>query len=161
MTGERVALPGYALCAWLVLLPVADALALMLPLVPGDVAWRYAMASIMSRALMTPLLGVFCATVVASVFGHQRIHRVIAGVSVLGSLGLVLILALFLVASPTIAAEAAGGQLPAFGVRWALAVMKLVFGIAFLGLAASANRSLGQSSGEQAGIVWRAADASS
>lgn len=69
------ATPVYLLAAGLFLFPLLDAFPAMLPLRPGQTAWRFGAATIASRALLVSLGGLVLALTVAALHGHREVQR--------------------------------------------------------------------------------------
>lgn len=151
----RLAVPGYAVCAWLVLAPLLDATALILPPSLGVPEWRYSMATVLSRAVMTPMLGLFLFHALAWALEHPAAHRFVSAVAVVGTVTLVALLGTFLVDSIGMSTPATELIVPVFGLQWVLALIKLSFSVAFFALLALSARALGRQTVEPVGIVAR------
>jgi hypothetical protein len=133
---SRIALPGYAVCAWLMLFPLVDALLLTFPLTPSLDRWRYSGAVVLSRSLMTPCLGLVLAFALAIALDHERMQRAIKVVSGAMTAMIVLVTGVFLKDSIGLGGRAApaSGLAAPFGAGWALSLMKLLFFILVLAL---------------------------
>jgi hypothetical protein len=82
----------YVLAALLVLEPMGDLLSQVLPLQPGELAWRFGFLGFFANNLLTPLLGATLAMVAAAYLGHGRALRVFSVVSLLAAVTLALAL---------------------------------------------------------------------
>ncbi len=93
--------------------PLLEAATRVLPMRPSDVGWRFGAMGIVFNTLVTPLLGVFIAMVVAAVRGHRRTLRWLSGAAyaaaVVVTLGLVLFLFDYVQARAGVAAEQLAG----------------------------------------------------
>jgi hypothetical protein len=74
---KALAVPAYVTAAILILFPVVDTSAALMPARSGELAWRFGALGLVSQALMTPLLGGLIALVTAAVFGHRRALRAV------------------------------------------------------------------------------------
>jgi hypothetical protein len=92
----RIAPAGYFVSFLLVATPVFDWATNITPMRPASVDWRYGVTGLLSGFLLTPLLGMALASLIA-VAGNQRRHRVtVSAMSLVGGLFLVLLIPLFL-----------------------------------------------------------------
>jgi len=66
-----LAVPAYAVAALMVLIPVVDTVFALLPMHPGDVAWRFGAIGLGSQLMLSPLLGALVAFVTAALLGHR------------------------------------------------------------------------------------------
>lgn len=137
---SRLAPPGYAVCLWLVVFPFVDAFALALPPAPMQAEWRYSLTELLSRSLMTPMLGAFGWVVLSSVFEHEGMRRLMATLAGLGAAVLVLLLGLFALDSVALLGVTRRGLAPVFGGPWIAAVVKLTLAIGVLLLLARTGR---------------------
>jgi hypothetical protein len=71
---------GYLIALLLVLVPLLDAGIRTGRVRLGDEGWRFGTLGILFNTLVTPLLGVFLAMVVATQLEHRRVLKVVAGV---------------------------------------------------------------------------------
>lgn len=93
----RMAMPAYALALLLVLVPAMDLSMQLWPLDPGQPSWRFGAVGMVSRGVLTPMLGLFLALATATFAGHVRTGRtlsVLSGLLALAVLGLVAVFAL-------------------------------------------------------------------
>lgn len=77
-TRRYLAVPAYLVASLLALFPLVDTALSILPLRVGEVSWRFGATGLVSRALMTPLLGVLLAFAVALLLEHRRVLRTIS-----------------------------------------------------------------------------------
>lgn len=89
-------LAGYLLAAVLVVFPLVEVGLAGWPPRPGSVAWRYGTISILTRALMTPLLGLAIASGLGLLLRQPRMVRTLAVISALVSFFLLFTSARFL-----------------------------------------------------------------
>jgi small-conductance mechanosensitive channel len=73
----------------MVVIPLLDFATSILPYLPGSARWRFASASLFSGFLLTPLLGIALALMVASILQHRGVLRLVTLTSLLS--GVVLI----------------------------------------------------------------------
>lgn len=95
MLARRLAGPCYVIAALLVLLPATDFVSNVWPLQPGDFRWRFGMTGLLSGFLLTPLLGVVLAALVAAITDDRRTLRLTCVVAAAGAVLLVALVALF------------------------------------------------------------------
>lgn len=137
---SRLAVPGYAVCLWLMLFPLLDALALAIPPAPTQVEWRYSLTELLSRSLMTPMLGTFGILILSSTFEHDGMRRFIGWASWAGSAVVVGLLAMFMVDSMGLRAGVREGLFPVFSGPWFGASAKLSLALVILVLVARGAR---------------------
>ena len=151
---RRLALPGYAVCMWLVFFPLIDALSLAIPLAPAVAEWRYSLTVLLSQTMMTPLVGLFVGLILAAVFDHKGLHKLLAGLSVIGVLGLLVGIAVFMKDSSALQGVERQGLMPAFSMAWTVAFAKLLFATVFLSVTGWTARALASDEAGEAGVVW-------
>lgn len=95
MLARRLAGPCYVIAALLVLLPATDFVSDVWPLQPGDFRWRFGMTGLLSGFLLTPLLGIVLAALVAAITDDRRALRLTSMVAAAGAISLVVLVALF------------------------------------------------------------------
>jgi hypothetical protein len=86
---------GYLIALLLVLMPVWDVLARNWPIQPGNERWRFSTLGPAFNAMVTPLLGLFLAMVLAAVLGQARTLKVLAAVTLAGAAGMMAAVLLF------------------------------------------------------------------
>jgi hypothetical protein len=84
----------YLTSALLVLVPLVDFLSSIVPYLPASAKWRFASSSLFSGFVLTPLLGIALAIMVAGLMQHRLVLRWVAILSFLGALALIAIAAL-------------------------------------------------------------------
>jgi fumarate reductase subunit D len=89
---RHLALPAYLVALLLVAFPAMDTALAIAPARSGELAWRLGSAGLLSRALMTPLLGLLVALGVAAALEHRRVLIGLAGVAGMLVLGILSIL---------------------------------------------------------------------
>jgi hypothetical protein len=92
---RALAFSGYAIAAYLVLVPLLETFLQLWPLRVGDARWRYGATGVMSQSLMTPLLGLLLAVGVAVYLGHRARARILAVLSALASVVTLVVIPLF------------------------------------------------------------------
>jgi hypothetical protein len=75
--------PCYLMAAFLITMPLLEAVSAIASFRPGEAQWRFGSTGIMTTALLTPPIGVFVALVTARLFGHRWVHGVLIGFAVL------------------------------------------------------------------------------
>jgi len=78
MRVRKLAVPGYLMVVAFLLFPVADMLVATWPLRAGSPAWRFSTVSLFGRTLVTPLLGLFLASALATLLEHPRVLRALS-----------------------------------------------------------------------------------
>jgi hypothetical protein len=79
----------YSIAFMLMLIPLSEAALSVWPMRAGTASWRYGATGLVSRALMTPLLGLAIASGAAIALDHRRMLRTLAVAAALGTLLLV------------------------------------------------------------------------
>ena len=79
----------YLISALLILVPLVDFATSIVPFLPGSTKWRFASSSLFSGFLLTPLLGVALAMLVAALLQHRFVLRWIGILSFMVALGLI------------------------------------------------------------------------
>lgn len=92
---KSMILPGYGVALLLVAFPIADFLTSAWPLQPGRVEWRYGTVGLFAGFLLTPLLGLVLAVVVAHAANHIRTVKALAVLSVVAAVTIVVALVSF------------------------------------------------------------------
>jgi hypothetical protein len=96
---KHLALPTYGVGALLVFLPLLDFVLSIFPIRLGDASWRFGAEGILSRALLTPVLGLLIWFLVASFLEHRLMLRLIVGICALIDLVLVVVVVSFILDS--------------------------------------------------------------
>jgi hypothetical protein len=104
---------GYLVALLLVVVPLSDNVVRTWPIRPGDERWRFGTLGILFNALVTPLLGVFLALIVAAVLQQARTLRTLAVLTLVAAalvLGAIPLFGLdYLQLRAKVTAEAMGG----------------------------------------------------
>lgn len=133
---------AYTLAAFMVFTPLSEALVAAYPPRFADAGWRLAASTVFSRALLTPLLGLFLATALAHFREHRSLLLVIAVVCGLGTIALVGSAALVLLDAIELRARIQPQHQGAFNVANAQVLLKIGFAaLMSLLLALAAHRS--------------------
>jgi hypothetical protein len=95
-SGERTVVGALIPVALLLIAsPLADLMAALLPMRPGEVSWRFGAYGLLTNALVTPIVGLAIILVVSGVQQRERLTAAAAVISGLGALLLVGGFALF------------------------------------------------------------------
>lgn len=84
----------YLTSALLIFIPIVDFVTSIVPYLPGSSKWRFASGALFAGFLLTPLLGVALAMIVAGLMNHRFVLRWIGILSILVAVGLVGVCAL-------------------------------------------------------------------
>ncbi|HET9983616.1 MAG TPA: hypothetical protein VFQ38_08510 [Longimicrobiales bacterium] len=84
------------MAAILVVFPAAEAMLSLMPWQLGVTAWRFGAAGLLSRALMTPMLGLLMLAGLAVLLEHRRFLRVLSVASLVVAVALIVVLGTFL-----------------------------------------------------------------
>lgn len=95
MLARRLAGPFYFIAILLVVIPATDFISNVWPLQPGDFRWRFGMTGLLAGFLLTPLLGIVLAGLVAVIAEDHRTLRLVSMVAAVGAVVLVVFVALF------------------------------------------------------------------
>ena len=136
---KPLAWPAYGVAFLLVVIPVADTVLGVLPVRMGEVAWRFGAAGMMSRAVMTPLLGLLIALTTAAVFRHRMAARVLAILSFVGTALLLGGIAVFSLDALQARAQVRPEAASAFGIASGVALAKYALGAVVTALAGIAG----------------------
>ncbi len=92
---RRLAGPCYFIALLLVLIPATDFISNVWPLQPGDFRWRFGMTGLLAGFLLTPMLGIVLAGLVAAMTEDHGMLRLVSMVAAVGAVILVMFVALF------------------------------------------------------------------
>ncbi len=95
MLARRLAGPCYFIAFLFVVIPATDFISNVWPLQPGDFRWRFGMTGLLAGFLLTPLLGIMLAGLVAAITEDHRTLRLVSVVAAVGAVVLVILVALF------------------------------------------------------------------
>jgi hypothetical protein len=132
MPRKYLALPGYLIALSLIFFPIFDSVLSIWPPQPGQVAWRFGAVGLLSRAVMTPLLGLFIAYCIALVLEHRAVLRVISVVSVLAVIAVVGGLGIFGLDALQMRSQVVAQAKKAFDAASVTAVLKYLFSVVML-----------------------------
>lgn len=139
---------AYVVALLLVTIPFSEVVVSALPARPGDASWRFGAVGMLSRALMTPLLGMLLAAALAVVLGHLRTLRTLTLLAVIGAAALLLLLPLFGLDALEVRARVQPAARLAFGLAAAQAVGKIVLAAVGLLLLARGGRRASRAAAE-------------
>jgi len=88
---EALAGPLYLVAALLVFFPALDFVMSIGAPQPGNIQWRFASVGLLSSYLLTPILGIGMAFVIAAVTGSAVVQRLLVVLSFLGTLLMVVL----------------------------------------------------------------------
>jgi len=147
---ERIAGAGYFLALLLIATPAVDYATNITPWRPASVDWRYAAAGLLSGFLLTPLLGMALASLLAAT-GQRRGRLVVGAVNVVCAAGLVILIPLYALDFLQVRASVPAADLESFTLGGVKALAKHVTAaIAFLWLGIALLRGLPRSRGRDA-----------
>jgi hypothetical protein len=86
---------GYLIALLLVLVPIVDTITRTWPVRLGDERWRFGTLGIVLNAMVTPLLGVFLAMIIAAALEHGRTLRLVAVVTIVAAVVVVVAIPFF------------------------------------------------------------------
>lgn len=130
---EALAGPLYLVAALLIVGPAADFLLSVPAAQPSSVQWRFAAAGLLSGHLMTPVLGLALAFVVAGVLRHYAVQRVLVVLCLTTAVVLVVVCIAFLLDVAQVRASVPTDGRPAFASAWKRAIIKHVLSAVALG----------------------------
>lgn len=90
-----LAAPFYLGALLIIVLPLLDFVATVLPLSPGAVSWRFGAAGLLSRSVMIPTAGLVAILGTAALLEHVRVQRVAMVLGFVGSALLLFAIGLF------------------------------------------------------------------
>jgi hypothetical protein len=130
MNVRRLAGPAYLIAALMVFIPIMDLFSNMVPIRPGDPAWRYGVIGLGSGFLLTPMLGMVLAVLISVVVNQDKVARAIGWVNLGGAILLVPLGGLFLLDAIQVRGAVLPDALPGFDIGVVKAVVK--FGTAIV-----------------------------
>jgi len=130
---RRLAAPLYAIALLMLILPATDFISNVWPLNPGDFRWRFGMVGLLAGFLLTPLLGILLATVVAALSEDTRMLRIVSSVAGAGALVLVIFVGLFVLDVLQFRPEVPAERLGSFDFANIRAIVKHLLVAATLG----------------------------
>jgi hypothetical protein len=130
---------AYVAAFILILIPIFDASALLLPLRFGEVKWRYGSVGLLANAMMMPIAGLLLAFFVANALDHRKVLRTLGVLAWLGVAGAVVCLISFGLDALQARVEVNPTQHSAFLLATATTMGKLLFGGAILALLGAAG----------------------
>ena len=128
----------YLTSALLILIPIVDFATSVVPFLPASTKWRFASGALFAGFLLTPLLGVALAMIVAGLMNHRFVLRWIGILSVLIAVGLVgacALLALDIIELRSTADSEVRGALVLTGVRAIFKNLVMSGSLVYIGLA--------------------------
>lgn len=139
----RIAPAGYFVAFLLVATPLFDWIANVTPFRPGSVDWRYGVTGLLSGFLLTPLLGMVIASLIAMATNTRRSRILVGTLNLMGGLALCLLLPLFALDFFQLRASVPPSELPLFEAAGFKAALKhATAAMAFLWLGIAALRAL-------------------
>jgi hypothetical protein len=133
----------YLVCALLIVVPLIDFTTSIVPYLPGSSRWRFASGSVFSGFLLTPLLGIALAMLIASLLHHRRVLKLLMLLSVAAGLLLLGLSALLALDVIELRAGAEGDVRQAIVLSGARGLIKNgAIGVSFLWIAVQSRRAL-------------------
>jgi hypothetical protein len=129
---RHLATPLYATAGAVGVLPFIELGLTLQPWTPGDVSWRYGAVGLLTRTLVTPLVGLAVLVATAAVLGHRAALRAALVTSLGGVVLLIGATGLFLLDMLTMRAMVRPEATAAFRAGAAMALIKLLAGIGVL-----------------------------
>ena len=128
----------YLTSVLLILIPIVDFVTSIVPYLPGSSKWRFASSALFAGFLLTPLLGVAMAMIVAGLMNHRFVLRWIGILSLVVAVGLVVacaLLALDIIELRSTAEPEVQGALVLTGVRAIFKNLVMSGSLVYIGLA--------------------------
>lgn len=116
---------AYAVATLLVLIPLSEMILRVWPLRFTEVSWRFGAVGLFSNVLLTPLLGVTLAGVLAFLFGHRRTVRTLSAVLIAAAIVLIGSMAMFALDALQMRGNVVADAQLAFDVASAQALLKI------------------------------------
>jgi hypothetical protein len=129
---RKLALPVYCLAAILILFAVMELAQATWPPRPKELAWRVVAAGLLSRTLVTPILGLVFAFAGALILEQRRVLRTLAGVNVALCLVLVIGLVVFGMDAVQMRTIVGPNSRTAYDLALMLSMSKFAIGLVFL-----------------------------
>jgi hypothetical protein len=138
---ERVAGAAYFVAFLLVVTPALDYLTNITPMLFGSVDWRYGVVGLLSGFLLTPLLGMALAALVAGYTASRRARVTVGTINLIFGLGLIMLTPLFALDFLQLRASIPAADLRMYEVGGIKALIKNASGaVAFVWLAVAGLR---------------------
>lgn len=115
---------AYGVAFLLVFVPLADSLLGVWPPRLGEVTWRFGAVGLVSRAIMTPLLGLLLALMTTVLMEHRRTARVVSVVSFAGAALVLAAVVIFALDALQTRAQIRADALTAFDTATIVAIIK-------------------------------------
>jgi hypothetical protein len=96
---KSLAAPAYALALIMIVVPVVDTVLSVIPLHTGEVSWRYGAIGLMSRSLLTPIIGLVFALALSLALEHRRVQRAVGIAGIVSVIVMLAMIVLFLLDS--------------------------------------------------------------
>lgn len=130
---KHFAAPAYGVAVLLVALPLVDTLLGALPLRPSEVSWRFGVLGLVSRTVLSPLMGLLIALGVALLRSDRRALQFLALFSGMAATAVVPLIALFALDTLQMRTQLVPGAASQFDTTVTATFVK--YGITFLMLA--------------------------
>ncbi len=117
----------YLVSIMLIVIPLIDFLTSILPYLPGSAKWRFASASLFAGFLLTPVLGLALAMLVAGMMQHRSVLRLVSIGSLISAVLLMALAALLALDVIELRAMTEADVRVAIVVSGARAILKNVF----------------------------------
>jgi len=117
---------GYSTAVMLVVVPLGEAMAAVMPMAAGSAQWRFGAVGLFSRALLLALAGAVMSAYIASTNEHRRTLRTIAVLSGIASALLLAVAGTFAMDALEMSSRVTGVAQRAFRIASVNALVKLV-----------------------------------
>jgi hypothetical protein len=115
----------YSVAALLIVLPAAETLVNIWPVQPRSPNWRFGATGYLSRALVTPVMGLLLFTLLAATARQRRMLRVIAVLAGFLTVALVSISAVFIIDALQVRAQVPADAHQAFDTASVMALVRI------------------------------------
>jgi hypothetical protein len=136
---EALAGPLYAVAALLIVIPAADFILSVPPPELSNVQWRFAAVGLLSGHMLTPVLGLAMALVIAAYLQHYSVQRWLVAVCLSGATLLIALSLGFMLDMLQLRGSLPYDRLPAFSSAWKRAIVKYALtagALAYMGVRA-------------------------
>jgi hypothetical protein len=129
---HHLAWPLYLTGLMVVVFPAVEFVLTVWPLSPGVLSWRYGTVGLLSRSIMTPMVGLAIILATATLLERTWVQRAVSVLGFVGAAALLLALGLFALDLLQFRNQVRPAAKTAFDVSSVMAVMKLFAGAVVL-----------------------------
>ena len=148
-----LALPGYCIGIFLIVVPVMDTLLSTMPLSPSIVGWRFGALGLLANAFMTPLVGLFMLLALAAALDHRGAIRTLALLSAVAAVCILLGLGLFVLDTVQMRSQVRAQAKTTFDKATLVAIAKYLFTAVVLAIVGIKGWKASRRSGREAALV--------